>query len=129
MRWALVVWGLIISTMLSALAWGAVLFFVSPDDATGFEWAIFLSTLLLVLTGACSLFVLLVRRVFIGVDRALMRVGTSVRQGLFLAVFSLGILLLMRAEWLAWWDALLLFSFFFLIELFFLRKFRIKTSE
>ncbi len=129
MRWALVVWGLIISTMLSALAWGAVLFFVSPDDATGFEWAIFLSTLLLVLTGVCSLFVLLVRRVFIGVDRALMRVGTSVRQGLFLAVFSLGILLLMRAEWLAWWDALLLFSFFFLIELFFLRKFRIKTSE
>lgn len=129
MKWALVLWGLALSTVLSALAWGAVLFFVNPENATGFEWALFLSTLLLALTGVCSLGVLLSRRVLFGIDWALMRVGTSVRQGLFLAIFLVGLLLLVRAGWFAWWDAMLLLGFLSLVDLFFLRKFRVKKSE
>ncbi|QQR77598.1 MAG: hypothetical protein IPJ67_00380 [Candidatus Moraniibacteriota bacterium] len=129
MKWALVLWGLVLSTILSALAWGAVLFFVSPENATGFEWALFLLSLLLVLTGTCSLGILLLRRMLFGIDWALMRVGTSVRQGLFLAIFFVGALLLVRAGWFVWWDAMLLFGFLFLVDLFFLRKFRVKKSE
>ena len=129
MKWALVLWGLALSTVLSALAWGAVLFFVNPENATGFEWALFLSTLLLALTGICSLGVLLLRRVLFGIDWALVRVGTSVRQGLFLAIFLVGLLLLVRAGWFAWWDAMLILGFLCLVDLFFLRKFRVKKSE
>lgn len=129
MRWALVLWGLVLSTILSALAWGGVLFFVNPEDATGFEWTAFLATLLLVLAGTCSLAVLMARRVFFGIEYAVAHIGTSVRQGVFLALFCVGVLLLDRVRWLAWWDAALFFGFLFLIELFFLRKFRVKNTE
>ncbi len=128
MKWALVLWGLVLSTILSALAWGAVLFFVNPENATGFEWALFLLSLLLVLAGFCSLGILLLRRMLLGIDQTLMRVGTSVRQGLLLAVFLVGALLLVRTGWFVWWDAMLLFGFLFLVDLFFLWKFRVKKS-
>lgn len=129
MRWALVLWGLVLSTVLSAFAWGAVLFFVNPEDATGFEWTAFIFTLLLVLTGSCSLLVLMARRMFFGIEYAVARIGTSVRQGVFLALFCVGVLFLARSGWLAWWDAALFFGFLFLIELFFLRTFRVKGIE
>ncbi len=125
MKWSLVLWGVVSSTILVLLSWGAVLFFVSPDSATTFEWTLFLSTLFLSLAGACLTAMLLVRRMLFGSERALARLGTSVRQGVFLALFGIGVLFLRRADWLAWWDALFLFGFLFLIEIYFLRKFRV----
>ncbi len=124
MRWALVLWSLVSSTVLSALAWGAALFFVSPEDATGFEWTLFVFALVLFLSGIGALLGLLVRRAIFGVDGALSRIGGSIRQGIFLAVFCAAMLFLKRAGWLAWWDAAFVFAFLSLIEIFFLRTFR-----
>lgn len=129
MKWAIVLWSLVVSTLLSLLAWGTTLFFVSPGNATVFEWVLFVGTLFLVLTGVFAIGGLVLRRVLFGTEQTLMRVGTSIRQGMFLAVFCLGILFLLRAGWLAWWDAIFCFGFLFLIELFFLRTFRVKDIE
>lgn len=129
MKWAIVLWSLVASTLLSLLAWGTMLFFVSPENATVFEWALFVGTLFLVLTGVFAIGGLVLRRVLFGTEQTLMRVGTSIRQGMFLAIFCLGILFLLRAGWLAWWDAIFCFGFLFLIELFFLRTFRVKDIE
>lgn len=129
MKWAIVLWSLVASTLLSLLAWGTTLFFVSPENATVFEWALFVGTLFLVLTGVFAIGGLVLRRVLFGTEQTLMRVGTSIRQGMFLAIFCLGILFLLRAGWLAWWDVILCFGFLFLIELFFLRTFRVKDIE
>ncbi len=129
MRWSFVLFGGVLSTILAFLSWGTVLFFVNPENATPLEWLLFSTTLFLLLGGVCSLAVLLMRRMILGSERALLRVGTSVRQGILGAIFCMGVLFLLRAEWLVWWDALFLFGFLFLIELFFLRKFRIKKAE
>jgi len=129
MKWSLVLWGVISSTVLALLSWGAVLFFVSPENATAFEWTLFLSTLFLSLAGLCSIVTLVVRRMMVGNEHSLARVGTSVRQGSLLAVWCIGVLFLFRSGWFAWWDALFLFGFLFLVELFFLRKFRVKKGE
>jgi hypothetical protein len=126
MKWSLVLWGMALGTILFLFSWGLVLFFVSPESATMFEWGLFVTTLFLSLAGLCFLLALVVRRMVFGSDRALSRIGTSVRQGMFLAVFGIGILFLRREGWLVWWDALFLFGFLFLIELFFLRKFRMR---
>lgn len=126
MRWSLVLWGVVSGTILSIFSWGLALFFINPTSATLFEWTLFLATLFLSLAGICSLVTLVVRRMVFGSERALSRVGTSIRQGAFLAIFCIGVLFLFRARWFAWWDALFLFGFLFLIELFFLRHFRIK---
>ena len=129
MKWAIVLWSLVASTLLSLLAWAMTLFFVNPENATPFEWVLFVGTLFLVLSGVFALGELVLRRALLGIERAIRRVGTSVRQGMFLAAFCLGGLFLSRAGWLAWWDAILLFGFLFLIELFFLRTFRLKDTE
>lgn len=126
MRWSLVLWGMVLGTVLSIFSWGSVLFFINPASATLFEWALFLATLFLSLAGLCSLVTLVIRRAVFGNERALSRVGTSIRQGAFLAVFCIGVLFLFRAGWFAWWNVFFLFGFLFLIELFFLRHFRIK---
>ncbi len=129
MKWAFVSWGLVLSTLLSIFSWGMTLFFVNPENATVFEWGIFVGTLLLALMGVFSLGELVLRRALFGSDRALMRVGTSVRQGMFLSVFCVGALFLLRAGWFAWWDSVLFFGFLSLIEIFFLRTFRTKHTE
>lgn len=129
MKWSLALWGMIVSTMLALLSWGAVIFVVNPEGATPFEWTLFLLLLLFSLSGACSTIVLLLRRIIGGVDHSIARIGTSVRQGVFLALFLLLVAMLFRAGWFAWWNALFVFGFLFLIELFFLRKFRMKQEK
>lgn len=118
-----------LGTGIALLSWGMVLFFVSPESAGIFEWAIFLATSFLSLLGLSSIGILLLRRIFLGSEYALARLGTSARQGGFLALFFIGIAFLFRAGWLAWWVAVFLGGFLFLIELFFLRKFRKKKEE
>lgn len=129
MKWSLALWGMIVSTILALLSWGAVIFVVNPEGATYFEWALFLLLLLLSLSGVCSITILLLRRIIGGVNHSIARIGTSVRQGFFLALFLLLALFLFRAGWFAWWSVLFVFGFLFLIELFFLRKFRMKGTE
>ncbi len=126
MKWSAVLFWFILSTLIAFFSWGMVLFFVSPEDAGVFEWVMFSVTLFVSLLGFCSIGILLFRRILFGSERALGRLGTSVRQGSFLAIFLIGLGFLFRAGWLVWWVAVFLWGFLFLIELFFLRKFRKK---
>lgn len=129
MKWSAVLFWFALGTCIALLSWGMVLFFVSPEDAGAFEWAIFLATSFLSFLGLSSIGILFSRRIFLGSERALARLGTSTRQGGFLAIFLIGVALFFRAGWLTWWVAVFLGGFLFLIELFFLRKFRKKKEE
>lgn len=128
MKWSLALWGMIVSTILALLSWGAVVFVVNPEGATLSEWTLFFFLLLLSLSGVCSTVILLLRRIIGGVDHSVARIGTSVRQGVFLALFLLLVALLFRVGWFVWWNVLFVFGFLFLIELFFLRKFQMKKE-
>lgn len=128
MRWSSVLFGFVFGSMMAVLSCVAVIFFVDPDTATIFEWGMLVCTAFLAFFGFCAASLLLVRRMFLGKDRSLERLGRSIRQGGFLAVFCLSLLFLSREGWLMWWTGGILFAFLFLLELFFLRKFRIRKS-
>lgn len=126
MRWSSVLFGFVFGSTMAIFSCVAILFFVDPDNATIFEWGMLVCTLFLAFFGLCTALSLLVRRMLFGADRSLERLGMSIRQGGFLATFCVGILFLSRQGWFVWWTGGFLFTFLFLLELFFVRKFRTK---
>lgn len=128
MGWSMTLWGMAIGVLFSFLSFGSVIFFVDPEATGRIGEALLFSTLFLLFFGILSLSLLVVRAVAFGKNRALLCLGRSFRQGFLGALFSLGIVALFMNRWLVWWDALFLFVFFLLIELYFFRAFRTKTD-
>jgi hypothetical protein len=116
------VWGIRSITLISLLALGAVVYFVDPTGAGAIGAALFYLAVFFSLAGVFNLFLLGLRRRFIGDELAAENVGISFRQGTLLAILTVGILILQSYRVLVWWDALLVFGGVFLIEVFFLSR-------
>ncbi len=56
MKWSLTLWGMATGTSFAVFAFGFVVFFTDPSNATPFEWGLFSLTLFLALAGFCFFF-------------------------------------------------------------------------
>ncbi|MDP1619442.1 MAG: hypothetical protein Q8M12_00415, partial [bacterium] len=83
---------------------------------------LFYLSLFFVGSGIFNLVLLRLRKGTLNAETASSNIGLSFRQGMLLALFMIGLLVLQSFRVLVWWDGLLLFGGIFLIELYFVSK-------
>lgn len=106
-----------VSTLLSWVTWGLVLFYLDPS-AGAFNVLLFAASLFLALSGTVALAGFVVRLWRSGaVEFVLYRaLATSVRQGFLLGALTVTVLVLQGSRLLRWWNALALLLALTLIE-------------
>lgn len=117
MKLATLLFGVRFFTVVAVGAFLSVVFFVNPDVAGPFGEGLFLVSFFASVAGMMSLALVFLTRKVLGDTAAVNALGGSFRQGALLSGFAIGVLLLARAEMLAWWTAALLFAFVLLVEL------------
>ncbi|PIP27726.1 MAG: hypothetical protein COX30_00370 [Candidatus Moranbacteria bacterium CG23_combo_of_CG06-09_8_20_14_all_39_10] len=116
------IWGIRLVTLLSFGAFVFVVMLVDPDS-TGLAGKLFFYfSLFFVLSGIFNLFLLRLRKKSVNAEAAHYIIGLSFRQGILLACFAIGLLILQSLRILIWWDGLLLLAGIFIIELYFVSK-------
>ena len=116
------IWGMRLVILFSLIAWALVVNFVDPEKSGVAGKLLFYVILFFVLGSFFNLLLLWIRKKILGVDGAALNVVLSFRQGMLLAIFAVGLLLLQSIRVLIWWDGLLLLTGIFLIELYFLSR-------
>jgi len=115
-------WGMRISTVLSAAVWVAVVCNINPEEAGMVGQILFYLSLFLTLAGIFILFLTWTRRKISGNERAFARLGMSFRQGVLLSALANTLLIFQSLRILTWWDGLLLVAGVFMVELYFLSR-------
>ena len=115
-------WGLKLSTFLALIGWGLIVFYVDPERSGLAGQALFYASLFLVLTGIFATFLVLIRKQKVEGEEQLFHIGMSLRQGLFLALLAIILLLMQHFRVLIWWDGLLVVAGVLLLELYFLSR-------
>ena len=116
------IWGIRFVTLLSLVAFVFVINFVDPDAAGLAGKLLFYLSLFFVLSGVFNLLLLWLRRKSVNAENAHVNIGLSFRQGILLACFAIGLLILQSFRVLIWWDGLLLLAGIFIIELYFVSR-------
>jgi len=110
---------MLILTLICWLAWIFVLFFINPDETGFIGFILFYLSLFLAILGTLAMFGFIIRA-RIKKGPIFKQVETSFRQGIWLSVFIIGLLLLQGLSLLRWWNCLVLFLFLIFLEFFFL---------
>ena len=116
------IWGIRVIILISLVALGAVIYYVDPENSGLIGIALFYLAAFFVLSGIFNLFLIFIRKKFLGSEAVAKNIDLSFRQGILLAIMVLVIIFLQSYRILAWWDALLVMGGVFLIELYFLSK-------
>ncbi|MFA7209790.1 MAG: hypothetical protein WC120_05985 [Parcubacteria group bacterium] len=116
------IWGIWLVTLLSLVAFVFVVRFVDPDSTGIAGKLLFYLSLFFVGSGIFNLVLLRLRKGTLNAETASSNIGLSFRQGMLLALFMIGLLVLQSFRVLVWWDGLLLFGGIFLVELYFVSK-------
>lgn len=117
MKLATLLFGVRFFTVVAVGAFLSAVFFVNPDMSGPVGVWLFLVSCFASVAGMLSLSFVFLTRKILGDAAAVNALGGSFRQGALLSGFVIGVLLLGRAEMLAWWTAALLFAFVLLVEL------------
>lgn len=108
-------------TTAATVSWISVLVLVNPRSAGFLGVGMFIATLFLVIIGISSIVGLFIRTAVLRRDELIARaVGNSFRQGIFLAIFICGILLMKSGGALTPWILILFIAALTLIEFFFI---------
>ena len=116
------VWGMRIMTLISLVAFGAIVNYFDPSKSGIVGKLLFFVVLFFFLSGLFNLSLLFLRRKLLGGEGALATVGLSFRQANLLSLFCIGLLILQSFRMLEWWDGLIVLAGVFLIELYFLSR-------
>jgi len=111
---------MLILTLICWLIWIFVLFFINPDETGFIGFILFYFSLFLAILGTLAIFGFIIRARIIKKGHIFKQVETSFRQGIWLSVFIIGLLLLQEFSLLRWWNCLVLFLFLTFLEFFFL---------
>ncbi|MBI2644955.1 hypothetical protein HYW94_02145 [Candidatus Uhrbacteria bacterium] len=95
---------LAMTTMLSWIAWVAVVIAINPLETEGVGIALFYISLSLALAGTFSLVGFLIRTVFIKKEEVFSRVGIALRQAVFFTLLVDGFLFLQSMRLLTWYN-------------------------
>jgi hypothetical protein len=113
---------LILSTFLALGAWIFVLFNIDPFEAGVVGQVFFYTSLWLFILGIVVNILVWFRAKFLGSERAIETMGLSFRQGFFLALLFIILIILNANGYLVWWLGLLVTAGMFLVELYFLSR-------
>ena len=116
------IWGMRIAVLFSIVALGLAVNFINPESSGVPGKALFFLILFFALSGIFNLLLLWLRRRAISKENSLEKINLCFRQGILLAVFGTGILVMQGQRILIWWSALLLIAGVFLMELFFITR-------
>jgi hypothetical protein len=116
------IWGICMLTLLSLSAFVAVIRFVDPDNSGAVGRVLFYLSAFFFLSGFFNLLLLQLRKKNVNAENSFSNISLSFRQGILLAIFSVGILILQSFRVLIWWDGLLLMFGIFIIELYFVSR-------
>ena len=116
------IWGIRTINLISLCALSLVIYFVDPEKSGWGGILSFYIALFFFLAGFFNLLLILLRKAGLGSEASIRGLRLSFRQGILLAVLSIGILILQSQRILFWWDALFIFGVVFIIELCFLSK-------
>lgn len=110
---------MLVLTLICWLIWALVLFFVNPKETGLIGFILFYFSLFLATLGVFSLlgFIIRARRKKGPVFK---QVEVSFRQGTWLSLFLIGLMILQGIGLLRWWNSLLFLIFLIFLELFFL---------
>lgn len=123
----LYLWGMKISTILSIIAWGLVIYYIDPESSGFAGQILFYLSLYLVLTGTFTLIFALIRKKLADEETVSFYLGTNFRQGALVALLAIILLFFQSLRILTWWDGLLVVAGIFIIELYFLNKSKTKA--
>lgn len=116
------IWGMRIITLFSLITLGIIIVYVNPQSSGFLGMFLFYSVIFFALSGIFNLFLIFIRKRFLGNETTATNIGLSFRQGILLAILCLALLILQSYRILIWWDALFVVAGIFLIELFFLSR-------
>lgn len=116
------IWGIRILTALSLGAFVFVVKIVDPDAAGLAGKVLFYASAFFFLSGFFNLLLLRLRKKNMNTENASAGIRLSFRQGILLAIFSIGLLILQSFRMLVWWDGLMLLAGIFIVELYFVSK-------
>ncbi len=113
-------WGVRILTWLSSLVWLIILVMIDPEASQWVGLVLFYSSLFLALAGWFILFFNWLRKIFLGENEGLKKIGMSSREGILFSLMVAVVLFLQAQSILTWWIMAILVAGFFLWELYFL---------
>ena len=111
-----------VATILAAMSWGLVVYYVDPYRSGVIGMALFYLTCSFTLVGLFTLFGFNVRRRINNNELLFVLVGVSFRQAIWASLICVGLLMMQGAGILEWWDACLLILALGLLEAYFLSK-------
>jgi len=117
-------WGMKISTILSFIALGLVIYYIDPEQSALASQGLFYLSIFLAVTGLVTLFFTSLRKKGAGSklsqQEASLYIVTNFRQGALVALLVVILLVFQSVRILTWWDGLLVVAGIFIIELYFL---------
>ncbi len=120
--------GLKMSTLFAFCAWAGVVLYIDPEASGMFGQSLFFATLFLWLAGILTLLMTWLQRKLFDDEWAAHALGANMRRSVFIASFSLILLLLLSFRMLVFWNGLLVGAAFLLIELYFVHSAGVDTD-
>ena len=111
-----------VATSVAFMGWVLVLLYLDPGSAGYVGIALFYLTLFLGLMGFFTLISFSLKRWISNNEIIFAYIASSFRQGFWLAIIIIGLLVMQGARILNWWDALLFIASISLLELYFISE-------
>lgn len=115
-------WGMRFCTLVALAALALVVYRINPEKDGIPGQTLFYISLFFFITGIATLFLFWLRRTFSRNEVVYANVGISFRQGVFVALTVLALLILQSFRILVWWDGGIVLAGVLLIELWFLSR-------
>ena len=108
-----------ILTTICWLAWVLILFFISPNKTGLIGFVLFYFSLFLAILGTAAILGFIIR-VRLSQGPVFKQIEVAFRQGIWISLLIVGLLLLQGLSLLKWWNGVLLVLFLIFLEFFFL---------
>ncbi|MBL7141710.1 hypothetical protein ISS21_01275 [Patescibacteria group bacterium] len=110
---------MVILTIICWLAWVLLLFFITPVETGLIGFILFYFSLFLAIVGTAAIIGFIIR-VRLSRGPVFKQVEVAFRQGIWISLLIVGLILLQGLNLLKWWNGLLLALFLIFLEFFFL---------
>lgn len=111
-----------VATSIAFMGWALVLMYIDPTSSGYMGLTLFYLTLFLGLMGFFTLISFSLKRWISNNEIIFAYIASSFRQGFWLAIIIIGLLVMQGARILNWWDALLFVGAISLLELYFISE-------
>ncbi len=115
-------WGLRIGTIISFIAFCAIVSLIDPLDVGNIAFILFYLTFFLTVSGFAVLILTWIWHKMAKDMLTLGEVGMAVRQGVLVGTLMTILIGMQQLKLLLWWDALIVAGAIFLVELYFLTR-------